>query len=127
MGSFYLLFISNNSVFYHIRNNIWLYTFSSIIFVFMLVIAIKVFVIDIYNISSSSMEKGVWVGDKIVMSKLHYGPRMPETPLEIPWLNLLIYLNKKGIKSDSAWWDYKRLDGFSQTKRNDINPLCIMI
>lgn len=65
------------------------------------------------------MEDTIIPGDKILMSKLSYGPRLPSSPFEIPWINIAFYLNKKQrAKADSVWWQYKRLHGFSKVKHN---------
>jgi signal peptidase I len=60
-------------------------------------------------------------GDKVILSKLAFGPRVPASPFEIPWVNLAFYLNKKyRTKTDSVWWDYHRLKGFSKVKHNQV-------
>ena len=60
-------------------------------------------------------------GDKIVVNKLNYGVKLPRSPFEVPWLNVVFYLNKKArAKTDTTWWKYKRLPGFSEINRGDI-------
>jgi len=72
-------------------------------------------------VPSSSMENSLKAGDIILVSKLRYGPRMPYSPFEVPWINLLFYMNKQARANiDSVWFDYKRLKGFSGIKRNDV-------
>jgi len=67
------------------------------------------------------MEDTILPGDKILVNKLSYGPRLPFSPLEIPWCNLFFLLNKRlREKADSAWWDYKRLYGFSKVRHNHV-------
>jgi len=67
------------------------------------------------------MENTLLPGDKILVSKLSYGPKLPRSPFEIPWLNVVFYLNKKTrAKVDTTWWKYKRLPGFSEIDRGDI-------
>lgn len=76
---------------------------------------------DVFKISSNSMEASLLVGDRIMVSKLHYGPRFPKSPFEIPWINLFFYLNKDArARIDSTWWGYKRYNGFSRIKNDDI-------
>jgi signal peptidase I len=67
------------------------------------------------------MENTLLVGDKILVSKLNYGPALPRSPYEIPWINVLWYLgaNKK-TRLDSAYWSYSRLSGFSFVKHGDV-------
>lgn len=67
------------------------------------------------------MEDTLLPGDKVLVSKLNYGPRLPNSPFQIPWVNLLCYYNAEArSKIDSVWWDYKRLDGYTNIKRQDI-------
>lgn len=104
-----------------LRNKKWIsYPLFFIIIVFFS-IGIKLFIIEIYAIPSVSMEDTLLPGDKIIMSKLSYGPRSPSSPFEIPWINIAFYMNKESrSKVDSVWWKHKRLKGFSKIKHNDI-------
>ncbi len=81
--------------------------------------AIKTLFVEAYKIPTPSMEETLLAGDYIFVSKLAYGPRLPGTPLAIPF-----YHNKlpSGQKSYSARlkMPYKRLWGFSKVKRDDI-------
>jgi len=81
-------------------------------------VLVRLFVIEVYNVPSSSMENALFPGDNILVSKLNYGPKLPQSPLDIPWVNLFFLLNN--AKADSVYWDYKRLNGYSEVKRNDI-------
>lgn len=90
-------------------------------FIFFLAIFIRVFLIDFFFIPTSSMENNLLVGDNIIVSKLNYGPKLPQSPFEIPWINLFFYLNNEAYSAmDSTWYDYKRLSGYSAIKKNDI-------
>ena len=67
------------------------------------------------------MANTLFPGDKILVSKLNYGAKLPRSPFEIPWLNVLFYLNKKArAKVDTTWWKYRRLPGFSEVNRGDV-------
>ena len=84
-------------------------------------IVLRVFFIEIFFIPSGSMEDTLIPGDKILVNKLAYGPELPRSPFEIPWVNLFFYLNKNTrSKNDSLVWDYKRLKGFVPLKKNDV-------
>ncbi|WP_150450793.1 signal peptidase I [Arenibacter lacus] len=121
VSGLYILVTSNLSLAKAFHKRSWLYSFSVLISVLVLAIGIRVLVLDIYNIPSSSMEGSLLVGDKIVVSKLQYGPRLPKSPFEIPWVNLLFYINKEArANMDSVWWDYKRFNGYTKIKRNDV-------
>ncbi|MBD1391918.1 signal peptidase I [Mucilaginibacter glaciei] len=71
-----------------------------------------------YAIPSGSMEGTLLTGDYLFVSKISYGPRMPFTPVAIPFTESTVY----GIKT---YWDgiklpYFRLPGTSEVKKNDI-------
>lgn len=67
------------------------------------------------------MEDTLIQGDQVIVSMLHYGPRLPRSPFEVSWVNVLFYLNKNARSHiDSTWFKYKRLNGFSKISRNDI-------
>lgn len=97
--------------------------FTGLIFsgVIALAILMRIFFVDVYYIPSASMENSLLVGDKIMVSKLQYGPRLPKSPFEIPWLNLFFYMNKEARADvESDWWEYRRYNGFSKIKKNDV-------
>ena len=95
--------------------------FLLILTIFAFSIALRLFVFEIYAIPSSSMEHTLIPGDKVLVNKLLIGPRMPRSPFEIPWVNLVFMLNKDAReKIDEKWWPYRRWKGFSKIKHNDI-------
>ncbi|MFC5683646.1 signal peptidase I [Flavobacterium sp. MAHUQ-51] len=84
-------------------------------------ICTKLLAFDIYKIPSSSMENLLYPQDVVVVNKLKYGPRLPRSPFEIPWVNIAFYFNekaKKRIKED--WWDYKRLACTAVIRQGDV-------
>ncbi|HYQ55886.1 MAG TPA: signal peptidase I, partial [Draconibacterium sp.] len=94
---------------------------GTLLLVFVFAIVFRVLFVEIYSIPSGSMEDTLIPGDKIIVNKLIYGPELPRSPFEIPWINLFFYLNKNTRgKKDSLTWDYKRLNGFSSPERNDV-------
>lgn len=93
---------------------------DDIVFALIAVYFINLFVFQNYQIPSSSLEKSLLVGDYLFVSKLSYGPRVPNTPLSFPLVqNTLPILN---TKSYLEWpeWGYKRVKGFGKVKRGDI-------
>jgi signal peptidase I len=99
----------------------WLKTSFTFIGVFFIAIFIRVFLTEIYSIPSGSMEDTLIPGDKVLVNKLDYGPDLPRSPFEIPWINLFFYMNKKArADMDSLWWGYTRLKGFSGINRNEV-------
>ncbi|MDR2118264.1 MAG: signal peptidase I [Tannerellaceae bacterium] len=93
---------------------------DDILFALIAVYFINLFILQMYQIPSSSLEKSLLVGDYLVVSKLSYGPRVPTTPLSFPLVqNTIPVIN---TKSYLEWpkWEYKRVAGLGSVKRNDI-------
>lgn len=80
---------------------------------------IKVLLVETYKIPTPSMEETLLAGDYIFVSKLAYGPRLPETPLAIPFFHNKLPSGKKSY-SEKLRMPHKRLNGFSSVKREDI-------
>ena len=93
---------------------------DDIVFALVAVYFINLFVFQNYQIPSSSLEKSLLVGDYLFVSKLSYGPRVPNTPISFPLVqNTLPILNCKSYL-DWPEWGYKRVKGLGHVKRNDI-------
>lgn len=91
------------------------------VIVFVIAISFRIFFIDIYSIPSGSMENTLLPGDKILVNKLVFGPRMPKSPFEIPWINIPFYFNKSAVaKYDTTSWEYTRLKGINPVQHNDV-------
>lgn len=90
--------------------------------VFALVAAyfINLFFFQNYVIPSSSLEKSLLTGDYLFVSKVSYGPRIPETPLTMPLTQHTMPIIN--TKSYIEWpqWDYRRVKGLGKVKLNDI-------
>ena len=93
-----------------------------IVFVLVTVYFLNLYFFQNFRIPSSSLEKTLLTGDCLLVSKLSYGPRIPQTPLTMPLTqhNLPVWLG--GGKSYVEWpkWDYRRVKGFGQVKPGDI-------
>jgi signal peptidase I len=99
----------------------WLKTAGIFAGVFILTIVFRVFFIEIFSIPSGSMEDTLMPGDKVLVNKLAYGPKLPASPYEIPWVNLVWYFRAKAdVHPDSVYWKYRRLNGFGKIKKNDV-------
>src|SRR4029453_15186294 len=48
---------------------------------------IRTFVFEAYTIPTESMEKTLLVNDFLFVNKMSYGPRIPNTPLSIPFVH----------------------------------------
>jgi signal peptidase I len=71
---------------------------------------IRAFVVEAFRIPTPSMESSLLVGDFVLVSKLHYGPRAPVT-LGIPFTSLY---------STRFELPYLRLPGFTRVRRGDV-------
>ncbi len=93
---------------------------DDILFALIAVYFINLFIFQNYQIPSSSLEKSLLVGDYLFVSKLSYGPRVPNTPLSFPLVqNTFPIINTKSYL-DWPEWGYKRVAGLGQIKRDDI-------
>ncbi len=79
---------------------------------------INIFFLQSYAIPTPSMEGSLLTGDKLFVSKLNYGPRIPNTPLALPYFHDQAFGAKS--YSDSPMLPYKRLPGFSSIKHGDV-------
>ena len=93
---------------------------DAIVFALVAVYFVNIYLFQNYQIPSSSLEKSLLVGDFLYVSKVSYGPRVPNTPLSMPLTqHTLPVLNCKSYL-DWPHWDYKRVKGFGQVKLHDI-------
>ena len=93
---------------------------DAIVFALVDVYFINTFLFQNYQIPSSSLEKSLLVGDFLFVSKASYGPRVPNTPLSFPLVqHTFPLLNCKSF-IEHPQWDYHRLKGFDNVKRDDI-------
>lgn len=93
---------------------------DAIVFALVAVYFVNIYVFQNYQIPSSSLEKSLLVGDFLYVSKMSYGPRVPNTPLSMPLTQHTLPLFN--TKSYVEWpqWKYKRVPGFGKVKLNDI-------
>ena len=93
---------------------------DAIVFALVAVYFVNIYVFQNYQIPSSSLEKSMLVGDFLYVSKMSYGPRVPNTPLSMPLAQHTLPI--VNTKSYFEWpqWKYKRVPGFGKVKLNDI-------
>ena len=99
------------------KRNVWLDWLDAIIFATVVVTFINIFFFQAFKIPSSSMESSLYTGDHLFVSKLAYGPKVPQTPLTIPFTHNVIF--GKESYSTLIQNDYRRLKGFGHVKRGD--------
>ncbi len=80
---------------------------------------IRTFVFEAYTIPTPSMEKTLLVNDFLFVSKFSYGPRLPNTPIAMPFVHHTMPIT--GSKSYVEWihLPYTRWM-VSPVKRNDV-------
>ncbi len=81
---------------------------------------IRTFFIEAYTIPTGSMEGSLLVNDYLFVSKVAYGPRVPNTPLAVPLVHNTMPVTGGKSYTDAVQWDYHRLPGFGDVERNDI-------
>lgn len=93
---------------------------DALVFALVAVYFINLYFFQNYVIPSSSLEKSLLTGDYLFVSKMSYGPRIPQTPLTVPLTQHTMPLFN--VKSYLDWphWDYRRVKGFGHVKLNDI-------
>ncbi len=73
-----------------------------------------------FTIPTASMEKSLLVGDFLFVSKMHYGTRIPKTPLQMPLTHQKIWGTEIPSYNDAIQLPYYRLPGFSDVERYDV-------
>ena len=93
---------------------------SSIAFAIIAATLVHTYFMRPYTIPTSSLEKSLLIGDYLLVSKFHYGARVPMTPIalpmvhdSIPFTGLRSYLKKPQLP-------YYRLPALEKIKRNEI-------
>jgi signal peptidase I len=124
LGIIYDLYVSEkvNWTFWKRRNgknSAFVEWLDALIFAVIAVTLINIFLFQNYRIPTPSMEKSLLVGDHLFVSKLAYGPRMPNTPLAFPFTQNTMPLTKGQSWSNLILWKYKRLAGCGKVKNND--------
>ena len=93
---------------------------DALVFAIVAATFIRIFFFEAYTIPTSSMEKTLRVGDYLFVSKIHYGPRVPQTPISFPLVHNVMPIFGGESYSQIISNDYRRLKGFSKVERDDI-------
>ena len=103
------------------KHSAWNEWLDAIIFAVIFVTFVNIFFFQAFKIPSSSMERTLYTGDHLFVSKLAYGPRVPQTPLTIPFTHNQIF--GKESYSTLIQNDYRRLKGFRDVRRG----VCVVL
>src|SRR6202012_1307630 len=80
---------------------------------------IRTFVFEAYTIPTGSMEKTLLINDFLFVSKFSYGPRIPNTPLSIPFVHNTMPVTNGNSYVEWITIPYTRWFA-SPVKRNDV-------
>lgn len=85
------------------------------------IIIFRVFFFEAYTIPSASMEKSLLCGDYILVSKISYGSRIPNTPLSLPFAHQRFPFSENK-KSYVEWikFPYFRFFGSPDVEHGDV-------
>ena len=93
---------------------------DALVFALVAVYFINQFFFQNYVIPSSSLEKSLLTGDYLFVSKVSYGPRIPQTPLTMPLTQHTLPVVECKSYLDWPHWDYRRVKGLGTVQLNDI-------
>lgn len=93
---------------------------DALVFALVAVYFINQFFFQNYVIPSSSLEKSLLTGDYLFVSKVSYGPRIPQTPLTMPLTQHTLPVVECKSYFDWPHWDYRRVKGLGNIQLNDI-------
>ncbi|MCV2487500.1 signal peptidase I [Flavobacterium sp. SH_e] len=108
-------------------------TVSSLLFAIIVATLVHTYIIQPFTIPSSSLEKTLYIGDFLFVSKINYGPRTPMTTIALPMVHDTIpVLNRKSYlfnddetKKETSLLNkfqlpYFRFPAIEKIERNDI-------
>jgi len=101
------------------KKAIWREWIDAAVFATVAATLIRTFVFEAYAIPSGSMEKTLLEGDYLFVNKISYGPRIPNTPLAIPFIHNYIPGTPLKSYSEAAQLGYIRWFA-SPVKRGDV-------
>lgn len=93
---------------------------DAIAYALVLVYFIFIFAFQNFQIPTPSLEKSMLVGDFLLVSKVNYGPRLPQTPIHFPLAQHTLPIVNTKSYCDAWQLPYKRLKGLGSIERNDI-------
>lgn len=95
-------------------------TISSLLFAIVVATLVHGYVMQPFNIPTSSLEKSLLVGDFLFVSKFHFGARTPMTAVALPMVHDTIPFVKKKSYLNWPQLPYFRLPAWQEINRTDI-------
>lgn len=93
---------------------------DAIVFALVAIYFLNQFFFQNYVIPSSSLEKTLLTGDYLLVSKMSYGPRIPQTPLTMPLTQHTLPIVNTKSYLEHPHWEYRRVKGFGKPEWGDI-------
>lgn len=93
---------------------------DAIVFAVIAASIIRTYFLEAFTIPTASMEKTLLIGDYLFVSKMAYGPKIPQTPLSFPFAHHTLPATETPSYLEWMKLPYKRLPGFGNVERNDI-------
>lgn len=93
---------------------------DAIVFALVAIYFLNQFFFQNYVIPSSSLEKTLLTGDYLLVSKMSYGPRIPQTPLTMPLTQHTLPIVNTKSYLEHPHWEYRRVKGFGVPQWGDI-------
>ena len=93
---------------------------SSIVFAVVAATIVHTYFIQPYAIPTPSLERTLRVGDFLLVSKFHYGARIPTTAIAAPMMHDTVPILKVKSYLKKPQLPYMRLPGFSSVEKNDL-------
>ena len=94
---------------------------NAIVFATVVASLVHLYFFQMYVIPTSSMEHSLLVGDYLYVSKVAYGPQMPNTPIAFPFVHHTMPFSTTAKSfCDAVQWPYHRLAGLKKIKHNDV-------
>lgn len=94
---------------------------DALLFAIIVASLIRLLLFAAYTIPTGSMEKTLLVGDYLFVSKVAYGPKMPNTPLTVPFTHNTMFFSKTTPSYSTAIQrPYNRRPGLGQVERYDV-------
>jgi signal peptidase I len=124
-GGLYLIYLQYTSPLHYVgRDKAYIKahvgeTINSLFFAVIVASVLRAFTFEAYVIPTPSMEKTLLVGDFLFVSKMHYGIRLPITPLSLPLMHSKIPGTDIDCYTDIVQLPYLRLPKFQEIKRFD--------
>ncbi len=110
-------YISNRSTSPRTATGEWV---SSIVFAIVAASIVHAYFIQPMVIPTGSLEKTLLIGDFLLVSKFHYGARVPMTPIAAPMVHDTLPIVHTPSYLKKPQLPYFRLPGFTKVNRSDI-------